>query len=152
MELKLTINDSKTGKSYNKAYSGDFFLHKKIRDRVDGSKFGFDGYEFVITGGSDRSGFPMRPDISGIGRKRPLTVTGVGVKKKERGMKQRKTIKGNIIDETIAQINLKIEKFGKENIEKILGIEKEAPAKEEKKESDGSEEKPKEGKQEGASS
>ena len=151
MEIKLTINDPKTGKSYKKDYSGDLFLHKKIGEIIDGGKIGFEGYEFVMSGGSDKSGFPLRRDLPGTARKRPLTVQGVGAKRKERGIQQRKTVKGNTIDETIAQINLSIKKPGKESIDKILGVGEEAAPKEEKK-TDGTTEKPKEGKQEGTSS
>ena len=123
MELKLTINNPKTGKSYKKEYSGDYFLHKKIGDKIEGNRIGFNDYEFIITGGSDKSGFAMRSDVSGIGRKRPLTVKGVGIKKTIRGTQQRRTVKGNTVDENITQINLKVIKEGKENFEKILGIE-----------------------------
>ena len=123
MKLSLTISNPKTGKSFKKEYEGELFLHKKIGDKLEGDKIGFSGYEFKISGGSDKSGFPMRPDLPGFSRKNPLVVQGVGAKKKEKGMNQRKTVKGNTIDENITQVNLKVEKEGKESLEKILGIE-----------------------------
>ncbi len=135
--FKLTINDVKAKKSYKKEIESDTFLNKKIGEKVSGDEFGFKGYEFTITGGSDKQGFPMRFDLQGIGRKKPLLVTGVGIKKKRaKGMQQRKTMHGNTIDETISQINLKVEKYGKETLPKILGLEKEPekPAEETKTE------------------
>ncbi len=123
--FKLTINDVKAKKSYKKEIESDIFLNKKIGEKVSGDEFGFKGYEFTITGGSDKQGFPMRADIPGIGRKKPLVVSGVGVKNKVKGMQQRRTMHGNIIDELVSQINLKVEKYGKETLPKLLGLEKE---------------------------
>jgi len=123
--FKLTINDVKAKKSYKKEVESDIFMNKKIGDKVSGDEFGFKGYEFTITGGSDKQGFPMRSDVPGIGRKRPLVVSGIGVKNKVKGMRQRKTMHGNTVDDNISQINLKFEKYGKETIPKLLGLEKE---------------------------
>lgn len=134
MDLKLTINDPKTGKSYKKEITngGDFLLHKKIGEKVSGDHFGMKGYELVIAGGSDAQGFPMRRDVEGGLRKRPLVVSGVGFNKKNRGQQQRKTVASNLIHENSRQINLKIETVGKDSIETALGIEvKEEPKAEE---------------------
>ena len=126
--FKLTINDVKAKKSYKKEVESDIFLNKKIGEKVSGDEFGFKGYEFTITGGSDKQGFPMRGDVQGTGRKRPLVVSGIGVKNKVKGMQQRKTMHGNTIDDSISQINLKVEKYGKETLPKLLGLEKEPEA------------------------
>jgi small subunit ribosomal protein S6e len=141
--FKLTINDVKAKKSYKKEIESDIFLNKKIGDKVSGDEFGFKGYEFTITGGSDKQGFPMRSDIPGIGRKKPLVVSGVGVKNKVKGMKQRKTMHGNVIDELVSQINLKVEKYGKDTLPKLLGLEQE-PEKVEETSEEVKEETPKE--------
>jgi small subunit ribosomal protein S6e len=140
--FKLTINDVKAKKSYKKEIESDVFLNKKVKDKVSGDEFGFKGYEFTITGGSDKQGFPMRSDLQGVGRKKPLLVSGIGIRKKRApGMQQRKTMHGNTIDENISQINLKVEKYGKETLPKILGLEKEPEAAEVKEETK-TEEKP----------
>ncbi len=141
--FKLTINDVKAKKSYKKEIESEIFLNKKIGETVSGDDFGFKGYEFKITGGSDKQGVPMRSDIPGIGRKRPLVVSGVGVKNKVKGMQQRKTMHGNTIDENVSQINLKIEKYGKDTLPKLLGLEiedkpvEEVPTEEKPKEKSG---------------
>jgi len=133
--FKLTINDIKAKKTYKKEVESDIFLNRKIGDKISGDEFGFKGYEFTITGGSDKQGFPMRSDLQGIGRKKPLLVSGIGIRKKQvKGMQQRRTMHGNTIDENISQINLKVEKYGRDTLPKILGLEQEAP-KEETKES-----------------
>lgn len=142
--VKLTINDVKAKKSYKKELESNPFLNRKIGDLVNGDEFGFKGYEFEISGGSDKQGFPMRQDAQGIGRKKVLVVSGIGVKRKEEGMRQRKTIHGNTIDENISQINLKVEKYGRDTVPKILGIEKEPESEKEEVQKEEIKEKPKE--------
>ena len=103
----FVINNPKTGKSYKKEGDAQIFMGKKIRDKVDGNSIGLKGYELEITGGSDAQGFPMRGDLQVHGRKRPLIIN---------------------------QLNVKIIKFGSEDLEKALGLvkEEETPATEEK--------------------
>ena len=117
MDVKIVIADPKTGKSYaNDVKDPDArrFLGMKIGDNVKGELMDMTGYEFLITGGSDSAGIPMRQDLNGIARKRILAVSGVGIKKGRKGMKQRKIVAGNTIYERTAQINLKITTQGKD--------------------------------------
>ncbi|MCF8884403.1 MAG: 30S ribosomal protein S6e [Nitrososphaerota archaeon] len=96
------------------------FIGKKIGDEIDGSIIGYKGYKIKITGGTDRDGFPMRPDVSGPRKVRILLSGGVGfhprekpaskkkkrrLKRKKKGLRKRKTVRGNTISEAIAQIN-----------------------------------------------
>ena len=143
VEFKLTINDPKKGKSYQKAISGEetnAFKGKKLGDKIIGDKIGFSGYELEITGGSDRQGFPMRKDVEGQRRTKPLAVSGVGIKAKRDGQKQRKTVYGNALSTDISQVNLKVTKQGKDSLDKIFGKE-ETPAKAPKAEAKPTEEK-----------
>ncbi|MFH2094466.1 MAG: S6e family ribosomal protein, partial [Bacteroidota bacterium] len=66
-------------------------------------------------------------DVEGAGRKKPLVVSGVGAKYKDKGIKQRKTVRGNFIDVDVSQINLKIEKEGSKKIGEIFGGKEESP-------------------------
>ncbi len=88
-------------------------IGKKIGDIIKGEIIGLTGYEFLITGGSDYAGFPMRSDIAGPGRKKVLAVEGIGIKKKSEGQRQRKTVCGNTIHANTAQINVKVTVEGK---------------------------------------
>jgi small subunit ribosomal protein S6e len=137
VEFVLTIS-GKDGKSYKKGVAeaeSSVFLNKKVDDTVKGDSFGLKGYELKITGGSDTGGFPIRKDVTGLGRKRPLVVSGVGAKPKEKGVKQKKTVHSNLISEDIKQINLKVEKAGKDSLNKIFNPEpKEVPKEESKPE------------------
>ena len=138
MEVKLCIGYK--GKSYNKIITdNDFniFRGKKISDKVIGLS-DLKGYEFLITGGSDKAGFPIRKDIEGTLRRKALLSKGPGVHINRKGMRIRKSVRGNTISDDIAQINLKILKEGERKIEEIFGKEE---AKEEKKVEEVKEEK-----------
>jgi small subunit ribosomal protein S6e len=144
-KLVLGFKEGKCVQREVKDQDASIFIGKKIGDKVEGSAVGLEGYEFEITGGSDKVGFPMRKDVAGSARKRILAVSGKGLKKKAKGVRQRKAVAGNTLHSNISQINLKVLKVGKENLlkaaEKKEGAEggegkEEAPAekKEEKKE------------------
>ena len=129
--FKLVIG-TKDGKSYQREAteaSAESFLGKKIGDAVSGEGLGLAGYELQITGGSDYCGFPMRRDVQGPARRKIFAVSGVGLKKKGKGLRIRKTVAGNTIHDKTAQVNLKVIKAGPEPLTKAGGEEK----KEEKK-------------------
>ncbi|MBI2550081.1 30S ribosomal protein S6e [Candidatus Woesearchaeota archaeon] len=114
-EFKVVISDPKTGLSVQrevKDTGAKAFLGLKIGDSIKGETIDLQGYEFEITGGSDFCGFPMRKDVLGVGRKKILAYSGIGVRKQEKGMLQRKTVCGNTIHAKIAQVNLKAVKVG----------------------------------------
>jgi small subunit ribosomal protein S6e len=98
---QIRINDART----------QALLGLKIGDEIDGGLVGLKGYKLVITGGSDISGFPMRPDIPGPVKKRVLLSGPPGFHPKEKGERRRKTVRGNTIAPDIVQINTKI-KYG----------------------------------------
>jgi small subunit ribosomal protein S6e len=94
-------------------------IGRRIGEIVDGSVVGLSGFKIQITGGTDKSGFPMRPDVHGGVKRSILTSGGVGYKPKEKGIKKRKTVRGNTITEDIMQINMKIiEKSKKKQTQK----------------------------------
>ena len=77
----------------------------------------------------------MRKDVEGALRKKILAVKGVGLKKKAKGIKQRKRVAGNTIHEQSAQINLKILKYGSKPLIEEKKEEENAKPKESKPES-----------------
>ena len=90
------------------------FLGKKIKDKVPASVVGVEtlkGLWLEIRGGSDESGFPMRPDIPGPVKKRALLSGPPGFWPREKGERRRKTVRGNTISEDIVQINTKLVKL-----------------------------------------
>lgn len=119
MEFKLVISNPKSGLSAQQSVKDEAarsLIGLKIGDKVGGEIIGLGGFEFILTGGSDYCGFPMRKDVQGIGRKRILAVAGTGLHKLERGIRQRKTVSGNTVHERTAQLNLKVLKEGRDNL------------------------------------
>lgn len=113
--MKINIS-AKDGKTYAKELdktNQKVFMGKRIGETVKLDGIGLTGYEAIITGGSDNAGFPMRKSILGTKRKRALLKGGVGYRKAKKGLKKRKTVRGNQVAEDIAQINLKVVKEGK---------------------------------------
>jgi small subunit ribosomal protein S6e len=106
--MKIVVSDPKTRKAIQIEKDLPSLIGLKIGDTFDGSLIGADGFKLQITGGSDKDGFPMRPDLQGTTRKKLLLTTGPGFKSWRKGMKKRKMIHGNTIDSTIAQVNCKV--------------------------------------------
>ena len=115
MSFKLVISDPKTGRARQVTVEGpqaQALIGLKIGDVVDGSLIGLDGLKLKITGGSDRSGFPMRHDIPGGGKYRVLLSGPPGFHPRKKGMRKRVTVRGNTITEDIVQINMVIVEGG----------------------------------------
>ncbi len=121
--VKFVISDPKTRKAWQVEKDAEFLYGKRIGDKFDGSLIGLPGYVLQITGGTDKDGFPMRPDLEGTGRKKLLLAGGPGYRAKRRGVKRRKMIRGNTIAEDVAQINCKIIAYGDKPVEELLGKE-----------------------------
>ncbi|MBI4344074.1 MAG: 30S ribosomal protein S6e [Euryarchaeota archaeon] len=99
---------------------------------LDGTKIGLPGYKLQITGGSDKDGFPMRPDVRGRVRPRILMSKGPGYRPLEAGVKRRKRVRGNVITTEIVQINTKVVEKGAQGLEELL-VKAEGEKKPEKK-------------------
>ncbi|MFX1386549.1 MAG: eS6 family ribosomal protein [Promethearchaeota archaeon] len=116
---KLNISGGKDGpgKGLSKLIEIDEkkfrFEGMKIGDIIKGGVIGFPNYEFIITGGSDSSGFPMRKGVHGPVKKRILvSKRGIGYHPQRKGEKRRRTVRGNEITYDMTLINLKIIKYG----------------------------------------
>ena len=135
-EFKLVIANPRDGRCVQrdlKAPEANSLLGTKLGSTVNGESIGLPGYEFMLTGGSDYCGCPMRRDVQGTGRKKIIAVSGVGLKAKEKGIRQRKTVCGNTVHDKIVQLNLKVVKEGGE---KIFGEQKEGKEKAGKEEAE----------------
>jgi len=113
VEFKLVISDAAT--SYARSV-GDpqsaGFLGKRIGESVGGELVGLTGYTFRISGGTDRSGFPLRPEVPGARQVRILVGEGFGFHAPRKGMRRRRTYRGSAISEETVQVNLIVEKRG----------------------------------------
>ncbi|MCL4399428.1 30S ribosomal protein S6e [Candidatus Parvarchaeota archaeon] len=125
MEIKLVINDPKSGKSYNKTLSqeeSETLLGKKIGEETDLSFIGLDGYSGMISGGSYMTGTPMMKSADGTGLKRILTSRGFG---NRRNVRLRKSVAGNTFSQFSSQVDIKITKYGEKTLEEIFPQKKE---------------------------
>ena len=146
MVFKICINEPKTRKSWQVEKEAPALIGLKIGENFEGSLIGLSGFTLQITGGSDKDGFPMRYDLTGISRKKALLSGMPGFRPKVKGLRKRKYIRGNTISLDIVQVNCKVVE-GEGDIATMLGIQpkqKEAPKEEQK-----TEEKPKEEKKQG---
>lgn len=146
VEFKVVVNDTKNGKSYQVQVSGhhaNSLIGKKIGDEVDGIFISLPGYKLQITGGTDKDGFSMRSDLPGMGRRRLLLSESKGYKAIEKGMRRKKSIRGNTINQDVVQINMKVTKPGSKPIGSLVqtGEKGEVVKKEESKVEDKKEEK-----------
>lgn len=129
VEFKAVISDTKSGRAYQievKGHHANSLVGKKIGEEIDGIFVGLPGYKLKITGGSDKDGFPMRRDLQGAKRKKILIAKSTGFKPRDKGVRRRKYVRGNMISPEISQINFKITSFGMKNVEDLLNIKKEA--------------------------
>ncbi|MEO9307278.1 30S ribosomal protein S6e [Nitrosotalea sinensis] len=123
--FKLNISDKK-GKTITKEVKDKDagpFLGLTIGAEVDAALVGEAG-KLKITGGSDKSGVPLREDIHGGARKYIMLSKGVGLREAEKGQRIRKLVRGNTVSEEVYQLNcfydgeLKVEEKPAETEEK----------------------------------
>jgi len=116
-KFKIIVSDPETGKSRSVEVEGTQavpLIGKKLGEVIDGSVVKMSGRELKITGGSDKDGFPMRPNVHGGVRISAILSEGVGFQPSQKGERQRKSLRGNVITEEIVQINMKVVEKPKE--------------------------------------
>jgi small subunit ribosomal protein S6e len=121
VEYKLVISESATSIARTVADpQAAGFLGKRIGESVGGELIGATGYTFRITGGTDKSGFPLRPDLPGARQTRLYVGDGFGFEAPRPGMRKRRTFRGNTISEDTVQINLVVEQKGAKPLAELL--------------------------------
>ncbi|MEE9594564.1 MAG: 30S ribosomal protein S6e [Candidatus Hydrothermarchaeales archaeon] len=118
------ISEPKTGKAYNLELDETkerVLVGLTLGKTIDGSTLGLSGYKIMLTGGSDKDGFPMRRDIHGRVRPQVILSGPPGFKPKESGLRRRKRLRGNVITPDIVQVNAKVIKAGKKGLAEVLG-------------------------------
>ena len=120
--FKLVISNPKNGIARQVEISGEGaekLIGKRIGEEIPASELGLNLTEIFgeeipgnvklrITGGTDKDGFPMRPDVHGPRRVKILVSKGPGFRPKEKGERRKKTVRGNTISPEIVQINMKL--------------------------------------------
>ncbi len=80
----------------------------RIGQTIDGSLAGMQGYKLKFTGGTDKDGIPMRPDVHGSAKAHIVLSGGVGYKPKNAGEQKRKVVRGNTISTETTFLNFSI--------------------------------------------
>ncbi len=132
--FKINIAD-KSGKTFKLDLETEEFMGKSLHDKIQGKEIlsDLEGYEFEISGTSDKAGFTSMKDAPGIGLKKVLLTYEKGMKKHPRkegkrkrsnptpkGLRLRKTVRGEVISPEITQINLKIVKEGAKKLAEVF--------------------------------
>ncbi len=123
--MKVVYSDPKIGKTNQMEITNDvvhYLINKKIGEIIDGSLLGLTGFKLKITGGSDKSAFPMNKSIDSAIKTRILKRSG-----KEY---ERKNVRGKIISNEIEQINTVIVEYGSKPASELFKIEEEQEHKE----------------------
>ena len=132
MAFKINISDK--GKTFKIDLDTEALIGKKIGEKIEGKeiKSELEGYEFEITGTSDKAGFPGKKDIEGTALRKVLLTKGWGMKKRPRkegkkkkrrmikGLRLKKTVRGNTISKDTIQINMTVIKEGTKKLEEIF--------------------------------
>ena len=145
MAFKINLSE-KSGKTYKLEVEAPLLEGKLLHDKINGKDISDDleGYEFEITGASDKSGFTAVKEVDGSGLKKVLLSYEKGMHKrpkregkkkrsnfKPKGLRLRKTVRGKIISDAMSQINLKTLKVGKRSLQEIFPEQNKAPEKKE---------------------
>ena len=130
--MTFKINVSFNGKTFKVESNDETLVGRSIGDSFDGKEISEDlaGYEIEITGTSDKSGFSGLPEVDGPNLKKVLLGYGRGMHKKPKGegkvnrrpkgLRLRKTMRGNEISLDTVQINTKVKKEGLKKFESLF--------------------------------
>merc|ERR1712188_147502 len=98
------------------------FMDRKIGQEVplDSLEEGFAGYQVRISGGLDKQGFPMKQGISTAHRVRVLLGKHPGYfNPKRKGERRRRSVRGAIVAQDIAVLNLVLVRQGEQPLPKL---------------------------------
>ena len=104
-KFKIIVSDPETGKSQSielEETQASPLIGRKLGEVIDGAVVKLSGYKLKITGGSDKDGFPMRPNIHGGVRVGAILSEGVGFHSSNKGERKRKTLRGNVITDCLS--------------------------------------------------
>ena len=120
--MVFKINVSHKGKTARFETENEGLVDKTIYENLEGKEISQDleGYELKITGTSDKAGFPGLKNLQGPGLKKPLLKRGLGMRDTRKGIRLRKTVRGNTISLDTVQINTTVLKEGKKKFEEFL--------------------------------
>ena len=135
-KINLSIKD---GKTYKLETEAPALKQHKLGDIIKGEEISEDltGYELEITGTSDFAGFIGKKGVQGIGLKGVLLGYGQGMHKRPKGEKKvgkapkglrlRKTVRGETISDAVIQVNIKVLKEGAKKLSEVFPDQNKKP-------------------------
>ena len=123
MPFKLVISDPESGEAIQYELDDaktNALVGKTVGEIIEGDVIGLPGYKLKITGGSDSSGFPIRPDVHGSGKKKVLIRGPPGFRPRRKGIAKRKTVRGRELGTDIAQVNMRVEEKGAAPLKELV--------------------------------
>lgn len=123
LPFKLVLSDPETGTAIQYELDDaktNALIGKQVGEIVEGDLIGLPGYKLKITGGSDTSGFPIRPDVHGSGKRKVLIRGRPGLRPTRKGIARRRTVRGREITSNLSQINVRIEEKGGTPLEELV--------------------------------
>lgn len=131
--MAFKLNISEKGKAWKLETESEELVGKKIGSKLKGEEISSNlaGYVLEITGTSDIAGFPGFKEVEGSGLIRKLLSYGKGMHqrsvgkskrpgRKPRGLRLKKTVRGNTISADVIQINMKVITPGSKKLEEIF--------------------------------
>jgi small subunit ribosomal protein S6e len=126
----LIISDPETGTS-QKVELEDArmapIMGSRIGEVIDGTVADLAGHKIQLTGGTDKDGIPMRPDVHGGVKARVVLSGGVGYKPKKKGERKRVVVRGNTVSADTTFLNFKIVEKPKGRKKKAKKAQEEQP-------------------------
>ena len=107
----LTVSDPETGTSQKVELEDERMsplIGRRIGEVIDGTIADLPGHRIQLTGGTDRDGIPMRPDVHGGAKANIILSGGVGYKPKKKGERKRVVVRGNTVSADTTFLNFKI--------------------------------------------
>ena len=107
----LIISDPETGTSQKVELEDNRMgplVGRRIGEVIDGTVADLAGHQLQLTGGTDKDGIPMRPDVHGSAKSRIILSGGVGYKPKRKGERRRVVVRGNTVSVETTFLNFKI--------------------------------------------
>ena len=124
--MVFKINASHKGRTWKAETENESFIRVKIGDKVSGDLVSADleGYQLEITGTSDISGFPgIKGEIGQQLRGLLLTRYDKGMRPtRPKGLRLKKSVRGEEISEKTSQINMKVLKEGTKKFDEICPV------------------------------
>lgn len=107
----LVVSDPKKGTSHRIELDDQQLrplIGTRIGQVIDGTLADLQGFKIKLTGGTDKDGIPMRPDVHGSAKARIVLSDGVGYNPKRNGERKRKVVRGNIVSVETTFLNFSI--------------------------------------------